>query len=113
MKVADLQGALLDYWVARAAGIMWWIERSSIDWEVCADTGNAASDRYSPSTDWTQGGPIIERERLEIRRDNHGWTALGNGCYGDGPTILIAAMRAYVASRFGDEVEDTQPGSAG
>jgi hypothetical protein len=25
--------------------------------------------------------------------------------HGDGPTVLIAAMRAYVASKFGDEVD--------
>ena len=34
--------------------------------------------RYSPSTDWAQGGPIIERERISTRphdHDRHHWSA--------------------------------------
>jgi hypothetical protein len=74
----------------------------------------------SPSTDWEHGGPIIERERIDISApeewsDDERWYA---GMYqgkdaqhshmkheARGPTPLIAAMRAYVASKFGEEVE--------
>ena len=68
---------------------------------------------YSPSTDWSQGGPIIERELIEVGRQHGEWIACINapengdwestGQYG--PTPLIAAMRCYVASKLGDEVE--------
>lgn len=67
---------------------------------------------YSPSTDWAQGGPIIEREGLLVRpsftdeRDK--WTSIQwapKGVCESGPTPLIAAMRCYIASKLGDEVE--------
>ena len=70
------------------------------------------SDPISPSTNWAQGGMIIEREWIEICRLNNGewrgqWyeqaTEKIHREYGDTP--LIAAMRCYVASKLGDEVE--------
>ena len=68
------------------------------------------------STDWAQGGPIIEREGISLAcrpKDARGlWCAvLGPNRFlspdfeGYGPTPLIAAMRCYVASTLGDEVE--------
>ena len=68
---------------------------------------------FCPTTDWAQGGPIIERERIALTAW-HGadrvtyWRAdaFRSGTvrmYGDTP--LIAAMRCYVASKLGDEVE--------
>lgn len=69
--------------------------------------------KYSPSTDWKEGGPIIEREHISphwVVPTNHingGWSAHtpgGNGRLLYGPTPLVAAMRCYVASKLGDEV---------
>lgn len=76
---------------------------------------------FNPSGDWSLGGPIIERERVAIWNADGDWCASmpGNAAYpGDldyidvtrmdgysGRTPLIAAMRAYVASKFGEEVE--------
>ncbi len=70
--------------------------------------------KYSPSTDWSQGGPIIERENISIVRegDAGNWVAsVYNYAEADwhlhteGTTPLEAAMRCYVASKLGDEVE--------
>jgi hypothetical protein len=69
-----------------------------------------------PSTDWSQGGPIIEQLRaygkhrfiIESDGDNVSilaWSSPYAFCNGYGPTILIAAMRCYVASKLGDEVD--------
>jgi hypothetical protein len=63
----------------------------------------------SPAEEWALGGPIIERERITLiwARDN-GWLAkLNYFPFREelGPTPLIAAMRAYVASKLGDEVD--------
>lgn len=75
---------------------------------------------YAPSSNWKQGGPIIEREQLCVgykhQLDSYYvpvidpsvlcWartTAGGHLKYG--PTPLIAAMRCYVASKLGDEIE--------
>jgi hypothetical protein len=53
MKTAELTGALLDYWVARALGMT----HEQADFVVPA---------HSYSTNWSHGGPIIERERIMI-----------------------------------------------
>lgn len=63
------------------------------------------------STDWAQGGPIVAAliaNRCKLYLDNNDWPC----CYDSamnkaytGPTPLIAAMRCYVASKLGDEVE--------
>jgi len=64
---------------------------------------------YSPSTDWAQGGPIIERERIEIGAHGDQWRAVmhleAGSMFADGSTPLIASMRCYVASKLGDTVE--------
>ena len=70
---------------------------------------------YAPTTDWAQGGPRIEREKIFIgwlsRQDlviepEHYCVAHIDGIYARyGATPLIAAMRCYVASRLGDEVQ--------
>ena len=69
--------------------------------------------RYAPehSTNWSQGGPVIEREGMLIRPQPgyNLWEAWKHGAdeghFSVGPTPLIAAMRCYVASKLGDEVE--------
>lgn len=72
---------------------------------------------YQPSVEWRHAGPIIERERIELRRDineppnllyttdTEPWYAECRTEWAIGATALIAAMRAYVASKFGEEVE--------
>ena len=66
---------------------------------------------YKPSTDWAQGGPIIEREAIQLTPDEYTgtWAAYmtngGEPYEGTGKTPLIAAMRCYVASKMGDEIE--------
>lgn len=64
------------------------------------------------STSWREGGPIIEKEHIRISqyRDNLSfWEADivtdRGGKFYQGPTPLIAAMRCYVASKLGDEVD--------
>jgi hypothetical protein len=60
------------------------------------------------SSHWAQGGHIIEREKMRVAYnfDEHIWEA-GWDCHVKGwaDTPLIAAMRCYVASKLGDEVE--------
>jgi Protein of unknown function (DUF2591) len=73
--------------------------------------------KYAPSTDWKEGGPIIEREIVELVRGQSGsngpvyWEARAGfedkpgHAIAYGPTPLIAAMRCFVASKLGDEVD--------
>ena len=79
---------------------------------VCRETYNHETNpkgyelcRYS--TDWAQGGPIIERELISVssQTNGHSWAAKGAHNYSYGPTPLIAAMRCFVASKLGDKVD--------
>jgi len=122
-KVDDLDGALLDQAVAKALGLVTnarevrtgrpiyfapsFIEAPREDPEF--------GDEFRPSSRWDHGGPIIEREKIEIgyMGEGHGWQAAVNPLalsdfsipWVDGPAPLTAAMRAYVASKFGDTVD--------
>lgn len=63
------------------------------------------------STDWAQGGSIIEREGISTWVfDDVTWKAQNPFASGvdqvfEGPTPLIAAMRCFIASKLGDEVD--------
>jgi hypothetical protein len=71
--------------------------------------------KANPSTNWSQGGPIIEREWIVLNNMPFDtppyWTAhiasrssnerMGAWAH----TPLIAAMRCFVASKLGDEVD--------
>ena len=86
MKTNELSGAALDWAVAKTL------------------------EEYKPipvpsySTDWAQGGPIIEREEISIDTVDNGWRGSSGGFFYEGQTPLIAAMRCYVASKLGDEI---------
>lgn len=119
MKVSDLTGAALDYTVAVAEGATNLRENPHKFNKHLILTLNGhlvfvKNLRYS--TDWGQGGPIIEREKLELRCNDYEWQAFcfgfpvsrahsGTRTWAAGPTPLIAAMRCYVASKLGDTVE--------
>jgi hypothetical protein len=61
------------------------------------------------STDWAQAGAIIEAWMIDVGTYRGAWRAarhVGSApTYGYGPTPLIAAMRCYVASKLGDDIE--------
>lgn len=124
MKVSELEGAKLDYWVAKAEGYVMeraqdlqMVHRSDPMARILVGPGDSKY-AYSPSTDWQQGGPIIERESIsimtaaELDSSPRKWAAwVGDPPFKQdeeftGPTALIAAMRAYVASKFGEEAPD-------
>lgn len=69
---------------------------------------------YCPSTDWAQGGPIIDEliqqgfthEKADFGMGIKFWRVVdGEPQFARGPTTLIAAMRCYVVSKLGDEVD--------
>lgn len=112
MKVSELTGAALEYWVAKAEGLPLSVEANQGDY-ILIGTGRGDMAKFSPSADWSQGGPIIERDNIRLQPPRHApqWTAdcVGEGGvvhFADGPTPLIAAMRAKVASKYGGEVPD-------
>ena len=101
MKTSELQGAAIDWAVAQCEYVN---VRCGFD-DNCPEY----------STDWAQGGPIIEREDISVSREFQSgrveWAAWTPApirddaeAFGYGPTPLIAAMRCYVASKLGDEI---------
>ena len=113
MKTSELQGAALDWAVAKAEGVDGYIVNESFMTRWTDDECEDGVD-YHYSTDWAQGGPIIERERIATWFERYEDEDAGLPCwfaakYGEreypGPTPLIAAMRCYVASQLGDEIE--------
>ncbi len=103
VKTSELTERALDWAVAKCEGRH---ELAPI-WVDDDLFGNHIQRPYSPSTDWAQGGPIIEREHMEFDYDEGRQTFLAaDGTYvGQGKTHLIAAMRCYVASKLGDTVD--------
>lgn len=114
MKVSKLEGAELDYWVARASGMPDHKPGTWTDQWGCI---------YSPSTEWRHGGPLIEQFMISIswhgpcaprswsaRTANTGRTEI---VHSEGPTALIAAMRALVIGKFGEEVGIDSPAEGG
>ena len=85
---------------------------AALDWAVAECQGHdfpaadAVSGIFNPSTNWSQGGPIIEREEICVLAPVRGlWRGRKEGRTQYGPTPLIAAMRCYVASKLGDNIE--------
>ncbi len=105
IKTAELTGAALDWAVAECEG--------NVRLQYDSREGLIISNilgwiPYRPSVAWVQGGPIIEREKLCVTPDHpNGWNAITNNAelIQFGPTPLIAAMRCFVASKLGDEVD--------
>ena len=103
IKTNEATGPALDWMVAKCEGLT--AEHGWTAVEIFNAERVGEGRHYS--TDWAQGGPIIERELIDIQplgNQYNGvqWRACGGWI---SPTPLIAAMRCYVASRLGDEVE--------
>jgi hypothetical protein len=107
MKTAELSGAALDWAVAL-------IEFPEPDYENDDRLVYVHGDdefHFTPSTDWAQGGAIIESECITVEYAGVWVGRCWKDSDGDeqieieGATPLIAAMRCYVASKLGDEVE--------
>ena len=104
IKTSELTGAALDWAVAKCEGV---------ETEKFAESPSLffgkGFDKWRPSTDWAQGGPIIEREGINIGCHLDGAEWVARNYWGEyesiGHTALVAAMRCLVASRFGDEIE--------
>ena len=105
MKTNELTGAALDWAVAKCEGRQEpeVVDNFAVAWYTWSNT------HYS--TNWVQGGPIIDREGVcfEFDVESELFTAYfptkQGSAEGVGETHLIAAMRCYVASKLGDEVD--------
>lgn len=111
IKTSELTGKGLDW----AVGYALQGDQIEIQYGVSVRFEDGDYRLWNPRQNWAQGGPIIDRiEGLHLK----GWVQSNReGKYqveihnldGDwvtfGPTLLIAAMRCFVASKLGAEVE--------
>lgn len=110
VKVSEASGPALDWMVRYAQN-----GRPPIDY---------VPNRDNFSTCWNKGGPLIELEKIELKvladsvhTDAHPTFKFGDQWEANiwpderdlieycGPTPLITAMRCYVASKLGEEVD--------
>lgn len=123
IKTSELIGSNLDWAVAVAVGAHCQ-ESGSTDlhtgkhWIVSGFRAMRWDD-WTPSTDWSQGGPLIERFGVTVIKYDDScidadkanqWCAQLDGgnmdsWTADSPTTLIAACRAIVAAKLGDGVD--------
>lgn len=111
--VSELTGHELDAMVLVASGQPVFEIRGGRCFRHPAD---GQPELFAPSTDWAHGGPLLERALIWTRnepdaQDEYRWLAEiihddRDGAFEVyGPTLLIAAMRVYVTSRLGKEIE--------
>jgi hypothetical protein len=113
MNISDLNGEMLDYWTALADGML--PNSHIVHGDVWERNGSFAmrSTDWRPSTDWAQGGPLIEKYKVGSGLEHNGkWYSEIDGYPSDsscaeGDTPLQAICRAVVRYKFGEEIPDT------
>lgn len=95
MNTLELSGAALDWAVGKCEGIQ-----------------HKLHDMTPFSSDWKYAGPILDRECIEVSCIHktgytpNTWMARHPmRHYTTGPNAMVAAMRCYVASKLGYQIE--------
>jgi hypothetical protein len=117
VKTAELIGAALDWAVAQIEGVKFirhYLSVSDFRGPVPVYT---SLHNYRPSTDWSHGGPLIDKHQLDLKFERKG-LMYAYQCQDDGLPIivtedafgsyglthLIAACRAIVHAKLGGTV---------
>lgn len=123
VKTSELVGPALDWAVAKAEGFETQLDMDGyydtrLGREVTTALYLGSANVWEPSANWSQGGPLIEREGLDLRKrvtdvtrpnPRLAWKAeyVATNPYrcAEGPTPLIAAMRCLVEAKLGDTAQ--------
>lgn len=117
LKTSSLKDHTLDWAVATCEGYELNGPYEIFDGAFCLREHDGSDGDICPdySTDWSHGGPIIEKMRglkLKIGRKpgapSYAHIVGYNGIerwHQTGKTPLIAAMRCYIASKLGDTID--------
>lgn len=107
IKTSELSGLALDWAVAKCEGEQIVLDDHEYCIKVWHGEERLSYETLAYSRSWSKGGPIIERESISLHELGDYWKATRrfSNSEEDAPTPLIAAMRCYVASKLGDEVE--------
>jgi len=115
IKTSELEGAALDWAVAKAQE---WDDETLLalarqykkSWPF---------DNHTPSTDWSQCGPLIDRFEVSLQNNREYWHGVVhkgvnfsgmpmdqfNKLLCGGESAKVAACRAIVAAKMGDTVD--------
>jgi hypothetical protein len=115
-KTSTLNSLALDWAVATLQGFtvklnpMGFSSGSQSGFWIWEDKANGKmlliGDNYSPSTNWNDGGDILDIEGISVNFEAGIWTARTvNDIEADGKTLLVAAMRSYVTDKLGEYIE--------
>lgn len=115
MNVKRLEGDLLNYWVAKSLGLQLLDTAPAPGTPHDAESGFWHPDIFRPANNWSHAGPIVSNEWYGIEDVLLEWFGpewpQGNMII-NFPTIWF--MRAFVATQYGDEVEEVElPPSGG
>jgi hypothetical protein len=116
IETRDLIGPALDWAVAVCENIVWWAAEKPRDGLF---VNYERTIPYTPSTNWAQGGPIVERKEIAIvsrglddweasvliSTPRHPSFAYSHSRVMRGHKPLVAAMRAYVQHKMGSVVD--------
>jgi len=121
IKVSEASPSQINYLVAKAHGAVLRQDGHGKCWLVDGALLGYLHNHWDPTTDWSQGGSIIDREVINheginpkrfiawkgfnARRATWDTPADPQAFWQYGPTPLIAAMRCFVSSKLGNEVE--------
>lgn len=104
VEVRNLTGAPLEWAVATCECYPFVIDNKQIHVR--------GAGQFSPLTDWSHAGPIIEREKIQLAWNpkTKQWTAYASsyissvGLMERDTSPLVAAMRCFVESKAGEEI---------
>lgn len=113
VKTVDLVGDALDWAVAQVEGVNYRQDGIKCKTRIAPRKWHHyTKSNFSPSTDWSWGGPLIEKYqvRFDHRRIDCG-LVIASACgmiydhaYKGCDSYLVAACRAIVAAKLGDTV---------
>ncbi|WP_054883590.1 phage protein NinX family protein [Pseudomonas sp. NBRC 111130] len=115
VKTARLIGVALDWAVTKAAGLE---DTAKLVFPAIIDERNQPCmvthswSAWSPSTDWSQGGPLIDKHHGSAQHSPglaeeacYSGGPAGAGVWLYGPTALVAFCRGFVHYKLGDTVQ--------
>jgi hypothetical protein len=107
MNVRRLDGPLLNYWVARSAGLQLSPEDATPGLRHVPESGFWHPQIFDPIHDWSHAGPLVASDWFGIEDMLVEWFGPG---WPQIPAIAQSPLkwflRAYVATQFGSEVEE-------
>ncbi|WP_322085298.1 phage protein NinX family protein [Burkholderia sp. BCC1999] len=122
MQTGALDGKDLDYWCARALcaddedTLCFTAVAPSVVVTAACDAFRHLDAQFAPSTSWADAGAVLDRVG-DLRITRHGNDVECDATFVDGPSTCgahgrdarVALLRAFVRTRFGDEVDAPPP----